>query len=69
MIESAAGCIESLYKQWVKLHERFETGVRAYSTDEDIIECPYCSFDIADCDELDEYKPKHCPNCGTKLIY
>lgn len=33
----------------------------------DDILCPHCEYVVAwnDCDD----KPKHCPNCGAKLVY
>ena len=69
LVESAAKCIEELHEKYSKLHERYEVGVRAYPTEDDIIECPYCGFDIAAVDDFDEDKPNHCPECGTRLIY
>lgn len=35
----------------------------------DGIECPVCKYEVARNDDYREMCPKHCPECGTKLIY
>lgn len=35
----------------------------------DGIECPICKYEVASNDDYAEMRPKHCPECGTKLIY
>ena len=35
----------------------------------DGIECPICKYEVASNDDYAEMRPKHCPKCGTKLIY
>lgn len=36
---------------------------------DDGIECPFCGYEVARNDDYPEIRPKHCPECGTKLIY
>lgn len=36
---------------------------------DDEILCPECGYSLARNDEKEELRPKHCPECGTKLIY
>lgn len=36
---------------------------------DDEILCPECGCSLARNDEKEELRPKHCPECGTKLIY
>ena len=36
---------------------------------DDEILCPECGHSLARNDEEEELRPKHCPECGTKLIY
>ena len=36
---------------------------------DDEIECPFCGCGVARNDDYSETKPKHCPECGTKIIY
>ena len=36
---------------------------------DDKILCPECGYSLARNDEKEELRPKHCPECGTKLIY
>lgn len=35
----------------------------------DDILCPVCGESVARNDDFDEMRPKHCPNCGTRLLY
>lgn len=35
----------------------------------DNIKCPVCKDVVAWNDDYQDMRPKHCPNCGTKLIY
>lgn len=35
----------------------------------DDILCPHCGNPVSRMDEESEFRPKHCPECGTKLIY
>lgn len=36
---------------------------------DDEILCPECGYSLARNNEKEELRPKHCPECGTKLIY
>lgn len=36
---------------------------------DDEILCPECGYSLARNDEEEELRPKHCPECGIKLIY
>lgn len=31
--------------------------------------CPSCKYEVARNDDYTEMRPKHCPECGTKLKY
>lgn len=35
----------------------------------DGILCPVCGYEVARNDDFEEMRPKHCPECGTKLSY
>lgn len=35
----------------------------------DAILCPSCGYEVARNDDYTEMRPKHCPECGTKLKY
>ena len=35
----------------------------------DSIECPMCKYKVAINEDCVEVRPKHCPECGTRLIY
>ena len=51
---------------------RFFDGVKVHYQgldDSDGIECPICGHEVARIDDFAEMRPKHCPECGTKLVY
>lgn len=51
---------------------RFVDGMEVHRQgwdESDGIECPFCGYEVARNDDYDEIRPKHCPECGTKLIY
>ena len=53
-------------------NERFIKGLPVHSQgldESDGIECPICKYEVARNDDYAEARPKHCPECGTKLIY
>ena len=56
-----------------KHHARIGVGYDGRSFDpddaDDEILCPECGYSLARNDEKEELRPKHCPECGTKLIY
>lgn len=35
----------------------------------DSILCPVCGYEVARNDDYSEMRPKHCPECGCKLLY
>ncbi len=54
------------------LKNRFIDGMNVHSQGDDAddaIECPFCGYEVARNDDYEEMRPKHCPKCGTKLIY
>lgn len=54
------------------MKERFLIGKVVYrqgDDESDVIACPYCGYEVSRNDDFDELKPKHCPDCGTKLLY
>lgn len=54
------------------MKKRFMDGILVHcqGTDaDDGIECPFCGYEVARNDGYIEMRPKHCPECGTKLIY
>ena len=72
LLLEAAAAIREAELSVSKLRERFMDGMHAvYQGDDesDGIECPICGYEAARNDDYPEMKPKHCPACGTKLIY
>lgn len=54
------------------LENKFVVGMKVhYNGDDadDFIECPVCKQKVAQNDDYPEMRPKHCPECGIKLIY
>ena len=52
--------------------DRFVTGLsvkREGDDESDGILCPVCGYEVARNDDDRDMRPKHCPECGTKLIY
>ena len=52
--------------------ERFVNGIAVTKTGwdaDDEICCPICGCSVARNDDFHEMRPKHCPDCGTKLLY
>lgn len=59
-------------KETKKEYDRFITGMKAIyeGTDEsDGIFCSYCGWMLALNEDDSDIRPKHCPECGTKIIY
>ena len=72
LLEKVAKYIGEISYCTAKMKERFLIGkvVHRQGDDEsDAIACPYCGYEVARNDDFDELKPKHCPDCGTKLLY
>lgn len=54
------------------LKNKFIDGMKVHYEGDDAddeIECPFCGYGVARNDDYNEMRPKHCPKCGTKLIY
>lgn len=55
-----------------EMQRKYEDGIevkrRGDDADDEIL-CPECGYSLARNDEKEELRPKHCPECGTKLIY
>ena len=59
-------CVEKL-NQMMKRYKKGMYVVYEGHDEQDGIYCPNCKEMVAINDE--DYKPKHCPECGVKLIY
>lgn len=56
----------------VEMQQKYEDGIKVKRQGDDAddeILCPECGYSLARNDEEEELRPKHCPECGTKLIY
>ena len=54
------------------MQRKYEDGIdvkRQRDDADDEILCPECGYSLAINDDEEELRPKHCPECGTKLIY
>lgn len=72
LLEEAASCLAKISAEKAKMTQRYEIGmlVKRQGADEcDGIECPVCGYEVARNDDFYEMRPKHCPECGTKLLY
>lgn len=55
-----------------EMQQKYEDGIevkRQGDDADDEILCPECGYSLVRNDEKEELRPKHCPECGTKLIY
>ena len=55
-----------------EMQQKYEDGIEVKRQGDDVddeILCPECGYSLARNDEEEELRPKHCPECGTKLIY
>lgn len=55
-----------------EMQQKYEDGIevkRQGDDADDEILCPECGYSLARNDEEEELRPKHCPECGIKLIY
>lgn len=55
-----------------ELKRRYLDGISVnYTGDDDYddICCPICNYSVARRDDYESVRPKHCPKCGTKLVY
>ena len=54
-----------------EMQQKYEDGIEVKRQEDDTndeILCPECGYSLARNDK-EELRPKHCPECGTKLIY
>ena len=55
-----------------EMQHQYEDGIKVKRQGDDAddeILCPECGYSLVRNDEEEELRPKHCPECGTKLIY
>lgn len=55
-----------------EMQHQYEDGIevkRQGDDADDEILCPVCGYSLTRNDEEEDLRPKHCPECGTKLIY
>ncbi|MGN0415973.1 MAG: hypothetical protein ACI4FX_10865 [Agathobacter sp.] len=72
LLLAAADSLKEAEESIQKLKARFVDGMEVHrqgNDESDGIECPFCGYEVALNDDYDEMRPKHCPECGTKLIY
>lgn len=72
LLEEAAAFVQEAKESVGKMKKRYMDGIPVdFEGDDadDEIQCPYCGYGVARNDDYADMKPKHCPECGTKLIY
>lgn len=72
LLDEAARVLEEAKESVDKLKKRYMDGYKVMyegQDESDYILCPFCGCQAAEIDDYDELKPKHCPDCGTKLLY
>lgn len=72
LLEQAASALQAASDSIAKIQQRYVNGMPVHyqgDDESDGIECPVCGYEVAQNDDYDSMKPKHCPECGTKLIY
>lgn len=72
LLEQAASALKEAIDGTAGMKNRYMDGMPVHYQGDDAddgIECPVCGYEVASNDDYDEIKPKHCPECGTKLIY
>lgn len=72
LMEEASQTLIKTAHRVVLLENQFIDGMYVnYQGDDEMdgIECPICKYEVARNDDYAEMRPKHCPECGTKLIY
>lgn len=72
LFENAAWYLEGAVDSLSKMRQRYMDGIKVHYQGDDAddgIECPVCGWVVATNDDYDGMKPKHCPECGTKLLY
>lgn len=72
LLEKAVSALKESSDGIAAMKNRYMDGMPVHYQGDDAddrIECPVCGYEVASNDDYDEIKPKHCPECGTKLIY
>lgn len=72
LLEYLDSYLTEILKKNEALEKKFVIGMEVeYEGDDesDNIKCPVCKDVVAWNDDYQDMRPKHCPNCGTKLIY
>ncbi len=72
LLEKAALELMEASDSIVALKKRYMDGMKVHyrgDDESDGIECPMCGCEVARNDDFEDMKPKHCPDCGTKLLY
>ena len=71
-IHESAILFQTVALTLAEMQRKYEDGIEVKrqedDTDDEIL-CPECGYSLAKNDEEEELRPKHCPECGTKLIY
>lgn len=70
-IHESAILFQTVALTLAEMQRKYEDGIevkRQGDDADDEILCPECGYSLARNDE-EELRPKHCPECGTKLIY
>lgn len=71
-IHESATLFQTVALTLAEMKQKYEDGIdvkRQGDDADDEILCPECGYSLARNDEEEELRPKHCPECGTKLIY
>ena len=72
LMEEASQTLAKTAHRVALLEKQFIDGMHVnYQGDDEMngITCPICKYEVARNDDYEEMRPKHCPECGTKLIY
>ena len=71
-IHESATLFQTVALTLAEMQRKYEEGIevkRQGDDADDEILCPECGYSLARNDEEEELRPKHCPECGIKLIY
>ena len=71
-IHESAILFQTVALTLAEMQQKYEDGIevkRQGDDADDEILCPECGYSLARNDGEEELRPKHCPECGIKLIY
>lgn len=71
-IHESAILFQTVALTLAEMQQKYEDGIKVKRQGDDAddeILCPECGYSLARNDEEEELRPKHCPECGIKLIY